>query len=124
MKIDEISADYRGFIEDYLKNWMTKFHDEPQKVLYDAMEYSLLGGGKRLRPILTLEFCRLCCGDWKRAAPFAAAIEMIQDAHEKGYAHDDGRGNGYDHHGCVRGYARAHGNGNGHDDGHGNDDRA
>lgn len=78
MKIDEISADYRGFIEDYLKNWMTKFHDEPQKVLYDAMEYSLLGGGKRLRPILTLEFCRLCCGDWKRAAPFAAAIEMIQ----------------------------------------------
>ena len=78
MKIDEISADYRGFIEDYLKNWMTKFHDEPQKVLYDAMEYSLLGGGERLRPILTLEFCRLCCGDWKRAAPFAAAIEMIQ----------------------------------------------
>ena len=78
MKIDEISAKYRAFIEDYLRNWMTKFHDEPQKVLYDAMEYSLLGGGKRLRPILTLEFCRLCCGDWKKAAPFAAAIEMIQ----------------------------------------------
>ena len=78
MKIDEISAKYRAFIEDYLRNWMSKFHDEPQKVLYDAMEYSLLGGGKRLRPILTLEFCRLCCGDWKKAAPFAAAIEMIQ----------------------------------------------
>ena len=78
MKIDEISAKYRGFIEEYLRIWMTKFHDEPQKVLYDAMEYSLLGGGKRLRPILTLEFCRLCCGDWKKAAPFAAAIEMIQ----------------------------------------------
>lgn len=78
MKIDEISAKYRAFIEDYLRNWMTKFHDEPQKVLYDAMEYSLLGGGKRLRPILTLEFCRLCCGDWKKATPFAAAIEMIQ----------------------------------------------
>lgn len=78
MKIDEISAKYRAFIEEYLRNWMTKFHDEPQKVLYDAMEYSLLGGGKRLRPILTLEFCRLCCGDWKKAAPFAAAIEMIQ----------------------------------------------
>ena len=78
MKIDEISAEYRLFIEEYLKEWLEKFRDEPQKVLYDAMEYSLLGGGKRLRPILTLEFCRLCCGDWKKAAPFAAAIEMIQ----------------------------------------------
>lgn len=78
MKIDEISAEYRLFIEEYLKEWLDKFRDEPQKVLYDAMEYSLLGGGKRLRPILTLEFCRLCCGDWKKAAPFAAAIEMIQ----------------------------------------------
>ncbi len=78
MKIEEISAAYRTFIEEYLKDWLAQFHDEPQKVLYDAMEYSLLGGGKRLRPILTLEFCRLCCGDWKKAAPFAAAIEMIQ----------------------------------------------
>lgn len=78
MKIDEISAQYRAFIEDYLRKWLSKFRDEPQKVLYDAMEYSLLGGGKRLRPILTLEFCRLCCGDGKKAAPFAAAIEMIQ----------------------------------------------
>jgi geranylgeranyl diphosphate synthase type II len=42
------------------------------------MEYSLLGGGKRIRPILTLEFCRMCGADWKKAAPFAAAIEMIQ----------------------------------------------
>lgn len=78
MIIEEISAGYRDYIEEYLKVWLAKFHGEPQKVLYDAMEYSLLGGGKRLRPILTLEFCRLCCGDWKRAAPFAAAIEMIQ----------------------------------------------
>lgn len=78
MKIDEISANYRSFIEEYLKNWLQKFDDEPQKILYDAMGYSLLGGGKRIRPILTLEFCRLCCGDWKKAAPFAAAIEMIQ----------------------------------------------
>lgn len=78
MKIEEISAKYREYIEQYLSNWIAKFEGEPQKQLYDAMAYSLLGGGKRLRPILTLEFCRLCCGDWKRAAPFAAAIEMIQ----------------------------------------------
>ena len=42
------------------------------------MEYSLLGGGKRLRPIFTFAFCRMCGKDWKAAAPFAAAIEMIQ----------------------------------------------
>lgn len=78
MKIEEISARYREFIEEYLKKWIEKFDNEPQKILYDAMAYSLLGGGKRIRPILTLEFCRLCCGDWKKAAPFAAAIEMIQ----------------------------------------------
>ena len=78
MKIEEITKNYRDFIEDYLAQWLRKFDKEPQKILYDAMGYSLLGGGKRLRPILTLEFCRLCCGAWKKAAPFAAAIEMIQ----------------------------------------------
>ena len=78
MKIEEITSEYRGFLEEYLKNWTARFHNQPQKALYEAMEYSLLGGGKRLRPIFTLEFCRLCCGDWKIAAPFAAAVEMIQ----------------------------------------------
>ena len=78
MEINEISKEYRLFVEDYLKNWVEKFKDQPQKILFDAMEYSLMAGGKRIRPILTLEFCRLCGGDWKKAAPFAAAIEMIQ----------------------------------------------
>ena len=78
MKIEEISANYREFIDENLKKWITYFKDEPQKVLYDSMAYSLLGGGKRIRPILTLEFCRLCCGEWKRAKYFASAIEMIQ----------------------------------------------
>ena len=78
MKIEEITRNYREFIELYLKEWIAKFEKEPQKILFDAMGYSLLGGGKRIRPILTLEFCRLCCGDYKKAASFAAAIEMIQ----------------------------------------------
>ena len=78
MKLDERTEQYRSYIEEYLENWMDQFNGEPQKILYDAMRYSMLGGGKRLRPIMTLEFCRLCCGDWKKAAPFAAAIEMIQ----------------------------------------------
>ena len=71
------TAQYRGYIEDYLGHYFEKYHDLPQKQIFDAMEYSLLAGGKRLRPIFALDFCRMCGGDWKNAAPFAAAIEMI-----------------------------------------------
>ena len=72
------TREYRGYIERYLCEYYEKLHAEPQKALFEAMEYSLLGGGKRIRPILTLEFCRACGQDWKKAAPFAAAVEMIQ----------------------------------------------
>lgn len=77
---------YRRHIETYLKDYYIRFHGEPQKILFEAMEYSLLAGGKRLRSILTLEFCRLVCGDWKRAVPFGAAVEMI---HTYSLIHDD-----------------------------------
>ena len=59
---------------------------QPQKSLFDSMRYSLLAGGKRLRPIFVLDFCRMTNGDWKDAAPFAAAIEMI---HTYSLIHDD-----------------------------------
>lgn len=72
------TAEYRLFIESYLSDFYAQFHKEPQQLLFEAMNYSLLSGGKRLRPILTLEFCRMCGADWKAAAPFAAAVEMIQ----------------------------------------------
>lgn len=71
-------AEYRTFIEDHLKDFYGRFHKEPQQLLFDAVQYSLLSGGKRLRPIFTLEFCRMCGADWKKAAPFASAVEMIQ----------------------------------------------
>ena len=69
---------YKQFIETYLKDFYSRFSGEPQKKLFDAMQYSLFAGGKRIRPILTMEFCRMCCGDYRKAAPFAGAIEMIQ----------------------------------------------
>ena len=72
------TAEYRQYIERYLTDYYTCFRSEPQQLLFDAMNYSLLSGGKRLRPIFTLEFCRMCGSDWKLAAPFAAAVEMIQ----------------------------------------------
>lgn len=51
-----------------------------------AMAYSLSNGGKRIRPLLTLEFCRLCGGDYKKAIPFALGAEMI---HTYSLIHDD-----------------------------------
>ncbi|MBR2405864.1 MAG: polyprenyl synthetase family protein [Clostridia bacterium] len=50
------------------------------------MAYACEGGGKRIRPVLLLEFCRLCGGDTERALPFAAAIEFI---HSYSLVHDD-----------------------------------
>ena len=80
------SREYRAYIEAYLKEYIDANLEEPQKQLYEAMGYSLLAGGKRLRPILAFEFCRMCGADWKKAAPFAAAIEMI---HTYSLIHDD-----------------------------------
>ena len=77
-------AQYRAAIEEFLQG---KFcEDLPQKRLFDAMRYSLLAGGKRIRPVLTLEFCRICGGDWRSALPFACALEMI---HTYSLIHDD-----------------------------------
>ena len=86
MRMDERSREYRDFMENYLKSIYHEFRSEPQTLLFDAMEYSLLAGGKRLRPIFVLDFCRMCGGDWKKAAPFAAALEMI---HTYSLIHDD-----------------------------------
>lgn len=86
MNLDGQILQYREFTEDYLKNIYKKFRTEPQTQLFDAMEYSLLAGGKRLRPVFAYEFCRMCGGQWQDAAPFAAAIEMI---HTYSLIHDD-----------------------------------
>lgn len=74
-------------------NCIEQFFDEqcftenlPQKTLFEAMRYSLLAGGKRLRPIFVLDFCRMCGGDWTKALHFAAALEMV---HTYSLIHDD-----------------------------------
>ena len=86
MTFEQRSREYREYIEQYLKGIYPQFDSEPQQPLFRAMEYSLLAGGKRLRPIFVFDFCRMCGGDWKKAAPFAAAIEMI---HTYSLIHDD-----------------------------------
>lgn len=54
--------------------------------LYNAELYSLIAGGKRIRPFLTLEFCRLFGGSEEAAMPFACAVEMM---HTFSLIHDD-----------------------------------
>lgn len=86
MTTSERITEYKSYIETFLKDWYARFKDEPQQILFESMQYSLLAGGKRLRPVFVFEFCRICGGDWKKAAPLAAAIEMI---HTYSLIHDD-----------------------------------
>ena len=80
------SAAYRNSMEAYLEKECFVSPQEPQQKLFDSMRYSLLAGGKRLRPVFVLEFCRMCAGHWENAVPFAAAVEMV---HTYSLIHDD-----------------------------------
>ena len=86
MNLEQQSREYREYLETYLQEHYQKLSDEPQKLLFEAMQYSLMAGGKRLRPALVLEFCRVCGGDQQAALPFACALEMI---HTYSLIHDD-----------------------------------
>ena len=77
---------YRDYIEQYLDQKCFIYNNEPQEKLFESMRYSLLAGGKRIRPIFVFDFCRMCGSDWKAAVPFAAAVEMI---HTYSLIHDD-----------------------------------
>ena len=85
-EMKDMLKQYQQFIETYIEENCFCYDNEPQKILFDAMRYSLLAGGKRLRPVFVFDFCRMCGGDWKTAAPFAAAIEMV---HTYSLIHDD-----------------------------------
>jgi len=76
---------YREAVEAYLDKLFTG--DVPWQELYKSMRYSLLSGGKRIRPVLTLECARLGgIRDWKYALPFACALELV---HTYSLIHDD-----------------------------------
>ena len=77
----------RRRIEDALEAALPPVPEEDLTfTLREAMRYSLLAPGKRLRPLLTLAFCQLCGGEVEIALPFACAIEMI---HAMSLIHDD-----------------------------------
>lgn len=78
--------EYKELIDAKLGSYFAYDEAYPVKGLADAMRYSLLAGGKRLRPMLVLEFCRISGGDIEKALPVACAIEML---HTYSLIHDD-----------------------------------
>lgn len=74
----------RKLIDDRLNDFFVE--DCPQKELLEAMRYSLLAGGKRIRPILTMKFCQAAGGSVHEALDFACGVEML---HTYSLIHDD-----------------------------------
>lgn len=65
---------------------LTAYKPELREILVEAMEYSLLAGGKRLRPVLMMEFCRMCGGNAAEVLNVACSVELI---HTFSLIHDD-----------------------------------
>ena len=86
MNLAERNSEYLEYITRYLDESCFIWPNEPQQILFESIRYSLLAGGKRLRPVFTFEFCRMCGGQWRKAVEFAAAVEMI---HTYSLIHDD-----------------------------------
>ncbi|MCC3865327.1 polyprenyl synthetase family protein [Terrisporobacter petrolearius] len=85
MEFKDVLKGKINYIETLLNEYMPKEEGYQQAVI-QAMNYSLKAGGKRLRPILTLESCKIVGGKEEDAIPFAVAIEMI---HTYSLIHDD-----------------------------------
>ena len=77
---------YRQTINEELKKILVRLKNKDCKFVCDAMEYSLLEGGKLLRPVLTLAVCEMFGEDFKKSLPFACAVEFI---HVGSLVHDD-----------------------------------
>ncbi len=75
---------YLAAIEHYLGGLL--LGDRPYGQLQEAMRYSLLAGGKRVRPVLTCAFAELFGGEWEKAVPLGCALELI---HTYSLIHDD-----------------------------------
>ncbi len=85
MIFSDIFREYQALVNKELGSMLTVC-DIPEKKVYDAMNYSLMVGGKRIRPILSLAFCDMFGGNAKNALTVGCAIECI---HTYSLIHDD-----------------------------------
>lgn len=83
--INSVLKDYKTLVDRYLAEKFSDIGYEYQEVL-EAMYYSTAAGGKRIRPILTLEFGKLCGTETKKLLPLACAVELV---HTYSLIHDD-----------------------------------
>jgi len=77
--------EYKDLVNEHLLDYIPSI-DTKSSALYDAMKYSLMAGGKRLRSVLLLAACEFAGGDAKAALPYACALEYI---HTYSLIHDD-----------------------------------
>lgn len=82
----EFKAKLQGYAQQTEQQLDLLLPEQPGDCVTEAMRYSLLAGGKRLRAALALEFCAALSGDGQRALPFACALEMV---HAYSLIHDD-----------------------------------
>lgn len=85
MEFKENLKKYQDIINTELNEYVKK-EKCPEEILNNSMEYSLMAGGKRLRPILVLATYELFKNDYEECMPYAVAIEMI---HNFSLIHDD-----------------------------------
>ncbi len=85
MNIKELIKENAKLADNYIANSLPD-KDDDFAVIFDAVRYSAESGGKRIRPTLTLEFCRMCGGCDEDALLLATALELI---HTYSLIHDD-----------------------------------
>ena len=85
MTLHDTLRNYADMTEQACRDFLP-LNEGLQKELVEAMEYSLLSGGKRIRAALTLEFARLCGADPQTVLALACAVEMV---HGYSLIHDD-----------------------------------
>lgn len=85
MEFKEQLKQYQKQVNSELEKYLRK-QEVPEKILNDAMEYSLMAGGKRLRPILIIATYEIFDKNIKKCMPYAISIEMV---HNFSLIHDD-----------------------------------
>lgn len=84
--VDKLLNDYKLLIDKEIDRLFPKVNTDWYPEVIEASRYSLMLGGKRIRPIIMLEFCKLFGGDYNECIDFAVALEMI---HTYSLIHDD-----------------------------------
>ena len=77
--------EYQNIVNNELQKYVKK-EKCPEEILNNSMEYSLMAGGKRLRPILAIATYKLFKDDYEKVMPYAVALEMV---HNFSLIHDD-----------------------------------